>query len=247
MQKSIGAASAAVFLILVYAFGCAPDAQRADWVMVALTVALIYVGGTQAYIYWRQASLMQETLKATQDSSDAAKRSADAVMALEQPRIVLSVVSALLDASENWDTDQRVIRITYKLTNYGRTPAWVRRCEIGVVNMHDPRAATAVGATAHTFAYGPVDGSLIAPGASEEATLPPQAVTVTEQNNKTYSMDALMHGTIDYTDVFGEKRSTTFAWMLHWATLLPGDNTAKVSRGPAEYWRRTRSSSAPSA
>lgn len=178
--------------IVYVAVVIAPPATQpsmTDWFLVGLTVVLGSIAAIQAYIYSRQAALMQETLRATQHSSDAAKRSADAVMASEQGRIVLSVVDASLSYPDNGNRDQRVIRISYKLTNYGRTPAWIRTCQIGVVDPLDPALDGDPAAGSHQFAYGPADRPPIAPGASEDATMPPATVVVREHDNSTQTMD----------------------------------------------------------
>ncbi len=105
-----------------------PSQSPSDDRIVWLTVALVIVGGIQAFIYYRQARFMREGLgitrqsaQAAQDSAEAAKKSAkvaeDALHLAE--RAYLSVGKWQLD---NLHLDCKAVAACF-LINAGRTPA----------------------------------------------------------------------------------------------------------------------------
>jgi len=103
--------------------------------MTLLTLALVVVGVTQAFIYHRQARLMREGLEITKRSAEAAQDSADAAKqgakAAEDGALVaretLRVTQRAYLGIENWrfknDEAGIPLRIECTLFNSGATPA----------------------------------------------------------------------------------------------------------------------------
>ena len=228
-----------------------------DWLLVLLTLVLAIVGATQAYIYARQKDVMQKALAATEESNkvakesaDAARRSADASMAMERPWLVVTLANAFMFHRQGED-DRRELRVFYVMTNYGRTPAWIgeRRMSIIVLGNDDEPGPTLAPELLLTDDEQADCAKLpLAPGASDDQGCVATTVTLTETQVRTSSLRAMIYGTIEYRDVFGESRSAGFSWIMSWYRLDESigirdygvsSNSAQLARGPEAYWRRT--------
>lgn len=122
------------------------DFKASHWVEIALTVALLGVGGSQLYVYWRQAGIMKE-------QANISARQLDLMQIDERPWVTLQ--STELRSSLTFKDGNANLWLGYKLKNLGHSPAfdasfyavavpvWINKA-VGVIQPHlvpDPTLA----------------------------------------------------------------------------------------------------------
>lgn len=146
--------------------------------------------------------------------------------------------------------DRRELRAFYVMTNYGRTPAWIGERRISIEVLGDDKPPTTLVPELLLTDDAQADRLKLplAPGASDDQGCAAMTVTLTEAQLRTSSRRAMIYGTIEYRDVFGESRSAGFSWIMSWYRLDDpvgirdyggSSNGALLARGPEAYWRRT--------
>lgn len=229
MQKSIGLAVGVVVLVLVYAFACAPDGQRADWVMVALTAALIYVGGTQAYIYWKQKGVMEDALTATRDSNDVARESAqaatksaeaatiaaNATQSLERPWLVVEPGRLPIQVMPPSSSSAAILEVPYTISNFGRSPAWIVEDLVSAVWVQDPFDVPDDLPTPDLAVSKGPRGIPLASGERRPTDRRPAISLFPPHQRRMLDGKGaiLLYGEIKYRDVFGDIWTHGFAWV----------------------------------
>lgn len=116
----------------------ADEKASADWWMVWLTGGLLLVATLQVFAFVQQLRLMRDALRearvsaeAARAGADAAKQSAAAVAALERPWLVVEIVGDpewVADTPEQTavpDNESALFYVTLRITNIGRSPAWI--------------------------------------------------------------------------------------------------------------------------
>jgi hypothetical protein len=87
--------------------------KASHWVEILLTVALLIVGGTQAFIYWRQAGIMQT-------QADIAAKQVSISAATERANVIFEDVKVLsVDTSPA--TSGKVVGVFFYVSNSGNT------------------------------------------------------------------------------------------------------------------------------
>lgn len=116
----------------------ADEKTSADWWMVRLTGGLLLVAALQVFAFVQQLRLMRDALgearvsaEAARAGAEAAKQSAAAVAALERPWLVVETVGDpewVADSPEQTtvpDDESALFLVTLRITNIGRSPAWI--------------------------------------------------------------------------------------------------------------------------
>ena len=91
------------------------DLKASHWVEIFLTAALLCVGSTQAFIYWRQAGIMKE-------QADISARQVDLMQIDERPWVTLQ--STELRSTLKIKDKTVSLWLGYKLKNLGHSPAF---------------------------------------------------------------------------------------------------------------------------
>ena len=102
------------------------------WTMIGtvatalITGVMMLIAGAQAWLFVRQLRLMDATAKDTAAAARAAEASAAAVRNTERAFVFAQSVAHNMN---EWRNGAGPLEWTFKLTNYGRTPAWILRIE----------------------------------------------------------------------------------------------------------------------
>lgn len=197
--------------------------------MVIVTIAYVLVN------YWMLLGIRRQADFARQSAAEA-KRAGLRTERLEQPW--LTPLPALPEPVSERDIGYR---FRVKVVNYGRTPAWVTSRKIHlvrVVNREMPPAEPS-GVLAAAISQGE---TVVAP----KKKLVESEVDDLSDTDKADLMSGtlafLLHGKIEYRDIFGAIHHTGFAWLYvrwhprfkraaPWNEWLWG-----YQRGPDEYW-----------
>jgi hypothetical protein len=198
-----------------------PHVNWAEKVMACVTVAILIVGATQAYIYWKQSELMQDSLSQNERSiilgqgqikvssrsaaaADTANQNAkNQFRADERPYITLAGagdVGKVSIATAGEHAGHLAVEI--HLTNYGKSP--------GIETARDARLAIGSNAGKQITLHEAKDrrGRIIPPGARPSI----YAYSDGPVNQQMFDdmvagkMLVIAYGHIDYTDILGDPR-----------------------------------------
>lgn len=184
-------------------------AEKSPWdkAYVLLTGGLLVVGGLQAWLFLRQLHLIRVSLADTKHAADAATIAAEAARdsvtdsratAERELRAYVTVDNINYSGHGNNPTTVRVL-------NSGQTPARSVQCRAWMTWQHARLVGPFIDLRpmeASDLVLGPGQGAdvYILPMTQEDYRRPPHA-------GWTY-----VHGRIDYVDVFGKRRWTTFRY-----------------------------------
>lgn len=251
------------------ATGCASASTTGpsitDWITSALTFVLALVGGTQAFIYWKQKGVMEDALKATRDSNDVAKESAQAAsksadaatlaayatQSLERPWLIVEPGEVPNQVIEPSSSSPAVLEIPYIVSNLGRSPAWIVDDLVAAVRVPWP----AVPEDKETPSLAVSNGLRAIPLAPRERRAADRPAKVELHDvPRRHVLDGkaaiLLYGEIKYRDVFGDIRTHGFAWVYtridgsipthdrEWPKVWDEDAESwlwKVHQGPQVY------------
>ena len=94
-----------------------------NWLLVLFTLCLVFVGGYQGNKIAEQAALMNSTLKQTEITAKAA---ADSVELSRRKQRAYVFAESVSNNAEDWNSRNEFFEWTYKIVNYGETPAVIK-------------------------------------------------------------------------------------------------------------------------
>lgn len=194
-------------------------------------LALVAIFGLELKEYKRQGRERKEQreesaaqIKIAQDSADAAKASADALINIERAWIEvylsLGPEPSIIENTRAVDPVHTTVSLEFVCTNYGKTPAWINTKQIGMMILREHIAVPNIRPTETSFPL--IGPELVAAGAdlSHEGH-------VECEGRITKGHPALVYGEVSYRDIFHKHRTTTFGY---WIT-----EDKKVERLPFLY------------
>lgn len=184
-----------------------PDASV--WSAIA---ALILAGIAAYQVIWnrQQAESTEKAANAARDSALSAKANADAFVQSERAHLLVSAEHPPT-VTINTQATLRYITVRFEIHNYGRSPAWITghriRFEVVLTLPGQPPDDHIV----------PLEGSYaIPPGGSLsiERLIDPVGCLDQQEWNALVGGDGILvlHGLIDYRDMFGKDHRSRFAW-----------------------------------
>lgn len=225
---------AVVIYLPLFVFSPTGEPSITDWFIVVFTVvasgvALIQVlvsrrqaelAKKQTDLVERQAEIMNETLVETRKSADAATTAANATQALERSRIIVDPGAApVFEMGPIPEiSDTTIVNIPYSAMNRGKSPATILDNFVRIAVIPTNCVPTQL----------PTPPPIYSAGRRPMAVLVDQGVNYHETSVGIspmelpyiidHSLSLMLYGTIEYEDVFGNKRIHGFAWKY---TYLP--------------------------
>lgn len=166
---------------------------------------------TLAYAAVEQCKDMKDSIAAAQTSANAAKRSADAAIAVQLPKVFLSNVSLFgVGIPTN---DLKVAKVRASVINYGNTPAFITREAFELI-IAPSLPITPV----YDRAFDAIDGTVIQPNKSHPLTEAVSRQVLSDQDIADIQFGSLqmwVYGFVMYTDFLGEPHGTGFCRVFH--------------------------------
>jgi hypothetical protein len=116
--------------------GASNESQKWTDPLTLLTVALVFVGLAQVFVYWRQKHIMEKGLAATEKAADAAHKTASAAIGAALPKLALHSLDFGEMGAANLAAKVQCPKIKVSAKNYGQTPAFVQFRAIEIVCMN---------------------------------------------------------------------------------------------------------------
>lgn len=236
-----------------------------DWITAILTFVLAVVGATQAYIYWKQKGVMENALRATQESNQVANHSAEAAMkaanttlAIERARIAVEPAPApqILDDGKARGMVAG-IRISFSVKNHGRTEAFITDDRAEVRVLPADRVPESLPEPAWYLGGGRQPRALL----DDQLTFRRDIAITADEFEALMSRNAglVLYGSVLFEDVFGDERPHGFAWtytvkdeasvrlsqipeplLPHALLRLLSDHEWELRPGPRSYFAQNR-------
>ncbi|MGH9642624.1 MAG: hypothetical protein ACRD3Q_09365 [Terriglobales bacterium] len=183
------------------------------WLMVFSGV-LAAVAVLQLLVYGYQAKKLKETVDATTRSADAAKKSADAIVNIERPWLLLAEAGRT-SADDNKDGVRRVyMAAAWKFKNWGATPAFINDISGGLYVLDN--IANLPKEPNYGPLYAGVDEPVLAPGqVSDYYKFRTREPGGSDEFYQLQNGEKVMvfYGKIDYVDrIGGDKHVSAFAY-----------------------------------
>jgi len=195
--------------------------EKASWWNFSLTDALLVIFTCGLVIVgWLQICVLRGTLKATLRAADAAKKSADALPAIERAYLFVKITMENPDeegiAGTTYEEPQyNMDNVKVIITNHGKTPAILTKhpCTNEVLTNDEIDEKIAKIASDDIDTWLPIGPVII--DSTSKPTILPADFFMTVNKWKQITMDKaflVCIGCLHYKDIFGETHKTVFCW-----------------------------------
>jgi hypothetical protein len=189
--------------------------RTTDDPVALLTLGLLFFAGGQALLFLWQLDLIRKGLADTKNAADAAKKSADALPALERAYMFIETRNLVFPRGNKLYPEttpgEEQVSIFFQFVNHGRTPA--------VITSLDTNFEILTEAPDNTLSIPPnmilENDTVVEPSVAWGKTtkklgraLDSCALKALEQGHAFM----WLYGSLTYQDIFGESRITRFRW-----------------------------------
>ena len=184
--------------------------------LIQVTAVLAFIALLQLFVFAWQAHRLRQTVEATKEAADAAKRSADALPAIERAYIFVTVDIPEINPSQDGTIPSMA---NFRLYNHGKTPAILKKVHF-IIKLRDAYPTiTEINSSPNP----PIpDGIIISSNDSRVFDYTVIINTREWEQVDRHKIKLLCYGSIDYEDVFKESHITGFCWEYYPRTVRTG-------------------------
>jgi len=213
-----------------------PSTHDHDWIdfsVLAINALLAVITGAGVIAAWKGLPEIWRQAKATEETALAAKKSADAQINIERPWLLIEGLKLPRFTATTLDAVRRLQgTLQYRITNYGKTPARVRACEIRLA-LNDSAVAPPNPNSVFNASDSFVNPHIIPQGDKREGTVRclPNSPLTSKEDAKVIAGTAFLwaYGLVRYEDVHGGFYETRVCYRYD------TDCGRLMLDGPAEY------------